>query len=263
MRQRHHAATWAAALAAVMVVALAGCEREASVEAGAQTQDPAPSGKKAPTPRDIPDATASANDADARTAAAETGGPELEPRPVYDLLAEAVEAAVKVDTFDDLTERFTKADRKRLGRVPKHALNAQTTALRDAWKARFDEEFNIIDAAGSFKLMTRIERLQPAGDQERARVIVQPRDPGDRPFELVLAREEEKWRIDLPDDVDRQKLQDALGQRLDALKQQSVKWTANQVPAHRDVAYEALSAMAQPPPKKPNATNRGNQQTGR
>ena len=244
MRQRQHAAVWVVALAAaVMVAVFVGCEREASVDAG-------------------PQATASPSDGDAQTAAAEAGGPELEPRPVYDLLAETVEAAVKVDTFDDLKERFAEADRKRLGRVPKDAVNAQTTALRDAWKARFDEEFNIIDSTGNFRLMTRIERLAPAGDTERARVVVQPREPGQHPFELVLVREDEKWRIDLPDDVDRQKLQDALAQRLDALKQQSDKWTTDLVPAHRDVAYEVLSVMAQPTPKKPNP-NAGRTQQAR
>jgi hypothetical protein len=186
----------------------------------------------------------------------------LEPQPIYDLLAEVVEAAVKVDTFDDLAERFTAADRKRLGRVPKKALSVQAAAMRDAWQQRFEGEFNIIDSAANFKPMTRIEPLQSAGDgNERARVVVQPREANQRPFELVLVREEKKWRLDLPDGVDRQKLQDALAQRLDALKQQSAKWTTDEIPAHRDVAYEALSALAQPPPTKPNAP-RG-QQPGR
>jgi hypothetical protein len=252
---------WAAVLAFVMAAAaLAGCDGEASVESPAQPQDQAAADKKAPTPRDITDAIASANDGDAQTAAA-SDGPELDPRPVYDLLAETVEAAVKVDTFDDLVERFAEADRKRLGRVSKDALNAQTTALRDAWKARFEEEFNIIDTAANFKLMTRVERLPSAGETERARVVVQPREPGQRPLELVLVREDEKWRIDLPDDIDRQKLQDALAQRLGALKQESAKWT-EQVQGHRDVAYQALSAMAQPIPDKPTA-NKGKPQAGR
>lgn len=237
-------ATRAVTFAALMAAALAGCERDASVNAGAQG------------------AAVATNDGDARTAAANAGDAELNPQPVYDLLAETVEAAVKVDTFDDLMERFIEADRKRLGRVPKDALNAQTSALRDAWKARFEEEFNIIDSAGSFKLMTRVERAQPAEGKERARVIVQPREPSQKPFELALVREDEKWRIDLPDEVDRQKLQDALGKRLDALKEQSAAWTTDQVPAHRDVAYEALSAMAQPPPSKPTAP-RGRPQQGR
>jgi hypothetical protein len=249
-------------MAAVMAAAVFGCEREASVDAGPQAQDQAPAGgKKAPTPRDIAGPPASPNDGDAQAAAAAGSGPELEPRPVYDLLGEVVEAAVKVDTFDDLAERFAEADRKRLGRVPEDALNGQTAALRDAWKARFDEEFNIIDTSANFKLMTRIERVAPAGDRERARVVVQPREPNQKPFALALVREDEKWRIDLPDDVDRQKLQDTLGKRLDALKQQSAKWTTDQVPAHRDVAYEVLSAMAQPPPGKPNA-NPGRPQQG-
>jgi len=240
--------------AGVIIAALAGCDNASSVEAQAPAQDQArASDKKAPTPRDI-GAVAPPNAGDAQTAAAQTGGEELDPRPVYDLLAEAVEAAVKVDTFDDLAERFTEPDRKRLGRVPDDALNAQTSALQDAWKQRFDGEFNIIDSAANFKPMTRIERLQPAGDgHERARVVVQPREANQKPYELVLVREDKKWRIDLPDDVDREKLQDALAQRLGALKQQSAKWATDEIPAHRDVAYEALSAMAQPPPSKPNA----------
>src|SRR5688572_5694120 len=165
VQQRQHAAVWAALLATVMAAALVGCEREASVDAGPQAQDQAAlDGKRAPTPRDL--AAASPDDGDAQTAAAETAGPEIEPRPVYDLLSETVEAAVKVDTFDDLVERFADADRKRLGRVAKDALNAQTTALQDAWKARFEDEFNIIDSTGNFRLMTRIERLAAAGDKQ-------------------------------------------------------------------------------------------------
>jgi hypothetical protein len=239
-------------------IAMVGCdEREASddTQPQAQVQSP-PTGDKppAPTPRDVGDPSLTATDADAQTAAAQTAPGEVEPQPIYDVLGETVEAAIKVDTFDDLMERFTAEDRKRLGRVSEDALGAQTTALRDAWKQRFEGEFNIIDSAANFKAMTRIERLQPvAGDKERARVIIQPREAGQRPLELILVREDEKWRINLPDDVDRQKLQDALAQRLDTLRQQSANWTTDEIQAHRDVAYEALSAMSQPVPEKPNA----------
>ncbi len=265
MQQRQHAATWAVVLAmAVMAAsALGGCEREATVDAGAQAQEQAqPDGKRAPTPRDVADPALSPDGAGAQTAAAQSGGPEVERRPIYDLLGETVEAAVKVDTFDDLIERFSKEDRKRLGRVANDALNAQTTALRDAWKARFEGEFNIIDTEANFEPMTRIERAQPAGDgNDRARVVVQPREPSQRPFELVLVREDEKWRIDLPDGVDRQKLQDTLVQRLDALKQQTPKWT-EELQGHRDIAFEALSAMGQPPAAKPKPVP-GQRQPGR
>lgn len=69
---------------------------------------------------------------------------------IRDVLASSTEATFTEGGFDDLVERFVDADRNRIGEnMPSDEelkpLNDQIKAFRDAWKNKYNQEFDIED----------------------------------------------------------------------------------------------------------------------
>jgi hypothetical protein len=66
---------------------------------------------------------------------------------VRDLLGTSAEAALSKDGFDDFVERLNDQDRNRLGEGMKDmkydALNAKVAAINEAWKAKYDDDFEV------------------------------------------------------------------------------------------------------------------------
>jgi hypothetical protein len=66
---------------------------------------------------------------------------------VQDLLGTAAEAALTKDGFDDLVERLNDQDRNRLGEGMKGMkyddINAKVAAINEAWKAKYDDDFEV------------------------------------------------------------------------------------------------------------------------
>src|SRR5262245_5929608 len=65
---------------------------------------------------------------------------------VRSVLGSAVNAAVTKGGFDDMTERFSTADRKRLGDFVKKdfpALDSKVEQLRTAWKAKYGQDIKL------------------------------------------------------------------------------------------------------------------------
>jgi hypothetical protein len=90
---------------------------------------------------------------------------------IRDVLASTTEAALK-GSFSDVVERFVDADRNRLGKaMPSDdqlkSLDALTKQLRDDWKAKYNQEFDIDKEELVFNPSVRIMQGEFAGDQAR------------------------------------------------------------------------------------------------
>src|SRR5262245_49510760 len=67
---------------------------------------------------------------------------------VRDILGTTVNAAVTKGAFDDMSERFSTADRKRFGDFVKRdfpTLDAKVEQLRTAWKAKYGQDIKLND----------------------------------------------------------------------------------------------------------------------
>lgn len=100
---------------------------------------------------------------------------------IRDVLASSTEAAFTPGGFDDLVERFVDADRNRIGQaMPSDeelsALNDQIRAFRDAWKAKYNQEFDIENEELVFASGYQIMQGE-IGDRARTAGERQPGDP--------------------------------------------------------------------------------------
>jgi len=97
--------------------------------------------------RNASDATKDALGVGERTA---TAGPAANKEEIHDVLAQVAEAAMTKDGLDDLVERFVDADRNRIGQNEAAIddnpdLDGRIATLRDDWKAKYNQEFDIND----------------------------------------------------------------------------------------------------------------------
>ena len=76
---------------------------------------------------------------------------------IHDVMAQVAEAALTKDGLDDIAERLVDADRNRLGQgqdalKSDDALNGKIQELADAWKAKYNSEFDIKDEDKTYNL---------------------------------------------------------------------------------------------------------------
>lgn len=67
---------------------------------------------------------------------------------IRDVVASSTEAALTKGGFDDLVERLVDADRNRIGDFAEQdmaKLDGRIEQIREAWKAKYNEDFNIAD----------------------------------------------------------------------------------------------------------------------
>jgi hypothetical protein len=89
---------------------------------------------------------------------------------IRDVLAQVAEASVAENGLDDLTERFVDADRNRIGEAIEQedeAYNALVTRFQEAWKAKYNEDFDISNEEEVFKPEMVSIRQGEIGDSAR------------------------------------------------------------------------------------------------
>ena len=191
--------------------------------------------------------TAAAGGAEARTAGERVGDVgELMPDSVYEVLAEATEAAVKEGAFDDLVERFAQNDRGRFSGVAGadfQPLNDAARGLRDAYRGKYGGDFDIDQPA---TVLRPLVDLQPKGDTQDKQFLtarVQPKQPNVPVYDITMVKDV-TWHIDIPDNYDAQSLRQELVRHLGMIGQGSSAWPADKAEAQRLVAYHVLAALA-------------------
>jgi hypothetical protein len=161
---------------------------------------------------------------------------------VDDMLASAVEAAVKPDAFDDLTERFADNDRGRFqGQTAggdMNNINAKARAFSDAWQAKYNEEFDINDPAAVIMPLMNLS----AGSNGALAMF--KATEGLPQFTINLIRDGNDWHIDIPDTYDGQSLREAVTVHLERLTNDAARWPADKLAAQRMVAHHVLAAIA-------------------
>jgi len=215
-------------------------------------------------------------------------------------LKNATEAAIKTDGYDNLVKRFVDADRDRikkfdLSKDDKTRLNDRVVAIQRAWKAKYNQDFDIDNPMLVFDDRVRIVQgvigeAQPAaghmaGDQTDASKIdpslpdTSPgpqadkvaggdvnREPGRKVAKVTfptnhgmpalyipLIREfPDSWKIDVPDQVDGQKLYSNLIDQLTMIDNMKDQWPSDVNDAYRAVSHHVLMAIMD---QKPDMTH--------
>lgn len=196
---------------------------------------------------------------------------------IYTMLSQVTEAGLTKGGFDDLVERFNDADRNRIGKwhqddKNKAALDKLDGAIdqfRRDWKAKYNNDFDIkkddvvfgnapftvvrgeigkdAELAGK-KLPAGTE--QPAGGDKNldkgrnVAVLTVAASHGLPELKVPLIHElPDNWKIDVPDEIDGQKLYDNLSKHLYMAGQDKANWPADENEAYRTVAHHILMGV--------------------
>lgn len=183
----------------------------------------------------------------ARTAGERAGDVgEMIPDSVYEVLAEATEAAVKEGTFSDLVERFAANDRGRfanVGDAELQPLNSAARTIAGAYQGKYGGDFNIEQPAAVFRPLVNLQPKGKTDDRMFLRVELQPKRQNVPPYDITMIKDT-TWHIDIPDNYDAASLRQELVQHLGRIGQGSEAWPADKVEAQRLVAYHVLAALA-------------------
>lgn len=223
------------AIAAAIGLTVAGCDDAADTSAVNQA---APATMTAPAPG-----------AEARTAGERIGDVgEMFPDSIYEVLAEATEAAVAEGGFDDLVERFAANDRGRFAGIADadfQPLNDAARPVRNAYEAKYGEAFDINDPKAVFRPLVNIKPSGETDDKMIARVLMQPKVQGQNlpPYDITMVKDV-TWKLDIRDDYDRESLRMELVSQLSEVTRGQDNWPGDKLDGQRLVAYRVLSALA-------------------
>lgn len=112
-------------------------------------------------------------------------------REIRAVIAQTAEAALTRDGLDDLTERLSKADRDRIGEITStdmQQLNTQIDQLRNAWKTKYNQDFDIKNeevAFANFQIYQgMMGEARPAGERQQPEGSMGPRSSIDRSSDI-------------------------------------------------------------------------------
>ena len=198
---------------------------------------------------------------------------------VLNTLDGITQAALTKDGFDDLVERLVDQDRNRIGKdgftdKKFDQLNARVQAIRDAWKTKYGDDFEVknealtkvITATGEVEdgaavasawplqavseagdgAVTAASKQPVAADRdedanlEKGRdvaVIAIPASHGLPTVNLSLIQELQGYRVDIPNNITGQQLHDSLLKHLTHVSDMQAQWPANEQDAQLLVAH--------------------------
>jgi len=160
-------------------------------------------------------------------------------------LEKIVEKAGKRNNWDDLSDAFTKADADRVknGKPDSKDLDDLADKFATNWNNKYGEKYSVMDrdkvfAPDFLKLATDASGTK---DSPKATGTI-PASHGMPELTLNFVGEGGKWRLDIPDGVDAQKLHDNLKAALTDL-QDTTKWDNDKIQATRAAAHRMLAAV--------------------
>jgi hypothetical protein len=236
--------------------------------------------------------TGAQNQVDRAQATAEQGlqgtaaAPDAED--IRDVLGQVAEASLTEDGFDDLVERFVDADRNRIGQAMPNegqleSLNTLAKQIGDAWKTKYNGEFDITDEELVFGTV-RIQQgeigdqARLAGERQTGQTGVDnpvntnnPQSPADQNLNdpgrniatvtipaghglseirvPMIHEMPDSWRIDVPDTLTADKLRTNLETHLRQVQQMQAQWPSNKDQAAMAVTHHVLLALFEGSPQ--------------
>lgn len=162
---------------------------------------------------------------------------------IYNTVGDAAEDAFKANGFDNFVNKLFEPDRKRIGdfKDTKSAdWNNKADTFRNDWKAKYGADFDIDN-----KHLENWVKVQKAGedkDKTYANVTI-PAGHGLPEVKVPVVKDNQMWKIDLPDDVSGQQLHDRLMKAVDAVGGMKANWPADGVEGNRAVIHHVMAAL--------------------
>lgn len=152
------------------------------------------------------------------------------------VMAEGADRALGKNAVDRLLDLVNKADRARIEKQISKKDDANYQALADKvrkmWKDKYGHDFN---AESDAELLKDLKINITGKGADQTATVDFPAEPGEKAYELHLMRQKDNnfWRIQLPDTFSGDKFYDSLARSLQRLVDEKDK-----LPGAEDKAYE-------------------------
>jgi len=158
-----------------------------------------------------------------------------------------VTQALNANDLDKLTAHVTDADKQRLTGLDPKSLAAGVDQLKKAWGQKYGNDvFGVMaaDQVFSDQFVTLTSSGQTTADNKgKTGEAVVKASHGLPEVRVPMVAQDGKWRIDLPDQVDAQTLQQNLQKTVQELNAASAQWPADKVQGYQHVAHRILMAV--------------------
>ena len=158
-----------------------------------------------------------------------------------------VTQAMNANDLDKMTAHVTEADKQRLAGLDPKALTAGAEQFKKAWSGKYGGDvFGVMAADQVFAdpFVTLQSSGQSTADAKgKTGLAVIKASHGLPEVRVPMVAEGGKWRLDLPDEVTAQTLQQNLSKAVQELNAASAQWPADKLQASQHVAHRILMAV--------------------
>jgi hypothetical protein len=244
MRNKLH---WlVAATLGLSSAAFLGCERNASTTTGgAQSSNTAAQDGKVINNKE---------DA-ARTAGTLIPGDQIgaaDLTKIYGVLGNVAEDALDKGDFDDLVGNLTAADRDRIGKQFASQtfadLDGRVDQVQRDFKAKYNGEFDL-DESKVFENWAKVQKTGGDADKTMVNVMI-PASHGMPALTVPMVKDNQAFRIDLPDQVTGDQLKQNLLTHLTEVSNMKDQWPADKLEAQRAIVHHILMGVTNTPSQK-------------
>jgi len=158
-----------------------------------------------------------------------------------------VTQAMNANDLDKMTAHVTEADKQRLTGLDPKALTAGAEQFKKAWGQKYSGDvFGVMAAdqvfAESFVTLQSSGQSTADNKAKTGQAVIKA-SHGLPEVRVPMAAEGGKWRLDLPDEVNAQTLQQNLSKAVQELNAASAQWPADKLQASQHVAHRILMAV--------------------
>jgi hypothetical protein len=216
-----------------------GCKKETSTT----TQPAETPGQKVGKTLDSATQTAKNAKDDVVAKVASSGSSNL--TGIRSALEAVLDNALGKDDLKDAAAHFTGTDEQRIksAQLDQSALNAEIKKFKDSWKAKYNDNFSVMDADKVFAADYVALSSSDTSTAPKSGTATIAGSSGDSELKIPLVSEGGKWRVDVPDDVDGPKLLQNVTAAIQAVNADTANWPADKLTAERIVARKILAAV--------------------
>jgi len=153
--------------------------------------------------------------------------------------------ALGKDDLKDAAAHFTSTDEQRIkgAQLDQSVLNAEIKKFKDGWKAKYSDNFSVMDADKVFAADFVALSSSDTSTAPKSGTATIAGSSGQSELKIPLVSEGGKWRVDVPDDVDGPKLLANVTAAIQAVNADTANWPADKLTAERIVARRVLAAV--------------------
>jgi hypothetical protein len=171
---------------------------------------------------------------------------------IYGVLGNVAEDAMDKGNFDKLVSNLAAPDQDRVGKQFANQtfadLDGRIDALQKDFKAKYNDNFSLNDSK-VFENWAKVQKTGESADKTMVNVML-PASHGLPELTIPMVKDNQAFRIDVPDQVAGEQLKQNLMNHLTEVGNMKDQWPANKLDAQRAFVHHIMMAVMNKPVQK-------------